>query len=160
MSDTEQPLDDDDFLSDLGFGTPRALNNTTPEEDFYSELTGNNGEKYAKLDTMRYGLNHEMSQLQHLRDRGVNLSILADVTEAKPIPGAVAKPVVSPKKALRPLTNLEYLKLKIEYYLLMQYHPRFQVIEGQPQRRVCSLSKMVDMIAEYETIKQLINKRY
>lgn len=157
----EQPIEDDDFLDDImGAGTPKPRFSASPEDDFYRELTGNNGEKYPKISNIRWWLNHEMSSLQHLRESGVVLSILGDIPDAQPIPGAVAKPATSARKQLRPLTNTEFIKLRIEYYMLMHYHPRFQVIPDQPQRRICSMSKIVDMVAEYETIKQLVTKRY
>lgn len=151
--------DDTGFLEHILEPAARK-SNQTPEEDFYDELSGNNGEKYAKMANIRYWLNHEMSALQHLREKGVSLTVMADAVEAKSIPGAVAKPVQGSKKISKLLSNEEYLKIRLEYYLLMTYYPRFLVIPNEPQRRVCSMSVMVDKIAEYPTIKELVNKRY
>lgn len=155
----ETQVEETDFLSELGFGAPKKANQT-PEEEFYDDLTGQNGTRYAKIANLRYWLNHEMSGFQFLKESGIKITKQDDAPIAITIPGAMVKPAQGSKTVQRQITNLEYLKLKIEYYMLMTHYPHFKVIPDQPQRRVCSMSKIVDLCAEHESIKELVHKKY
>jgi len=97
-----------------------------------------------------------MPHFHFLKEKKLSLTINEQV-ESKPIPGAMNNKPVASRIERRDVTALEYAKLGIEYYLLVYHLPRFRALDHRP---VCSMSKVVDMLAAHEDILEVINKKY
>ena len=155
-SDTIEDFDSiDDFLSVFGDGKP-TRENYTPEDEFYDKMTQG---KVNKLGNLRYYLNsHELPKFQFFKQKQVYIQ-LEKLVESKPIVGTISQKAQSIKVKTN-LTQEEYIKLSIEYYLLMYYLPYFFLEDQAPHRQVCSLSKVVDMLSEHSDIRELREKKY
>jgi len=127
----------------------------TPEEEFYSYFIGHSG----KLALLRYWIySYAMPVYYFMLEKKIGLTI-ADTIETKPIVGSsTVKP--STKQIQRLVTPQEWAKLITEQYLLTYHYPRFVVLDDQPQRKVCSISAMVDMLTAHEAIQEAVNKKY
>lgn len=148
--------DIDDFLSDIGLGAPEP---STPESEFFDMLTA---PPAPRIGTIRYFVMHQMSMFQFLREKEVQIQTKQEHTiNTVNIPGAMTvKGNITAKNALKDLDQLGYAKLILEYYLLMHHLPRFRVMDDNKHRSVCSMSKVVDMLAEHPEIQGVIYKRY
>jgi hypothetical protein len=158
-TETQAPDDDIDAFLAQAFGPVRLApkKEQSPEQDFMNRMTAGT---VNKLGNLRYYLNsHELPKFQFMRqEKGIAYTV-DGVAETKQIPGAVsAKPLLT--KVQRDITREEYIKHSIEYYLCMHYLPFFLVDERNPHRPVCSLSRVVDMLAEHDDIKELRTKKY
>lgn len=141
----------DDFMESLGMSSaPMAPQ--TPEEEFYEYLTSPPAPRVA---TIRWWMTHEMSKFQFLLEKQVIIQVKAE--KEVNIPGAASAKTI--KTITKDLDQLGFAKLSLEYYLLMHHLPRFRLIE-RDHKPVCSMSKMVDLLADNEVIKEAIYKRY
>lgn len=155
MSTQSEDTNIDDFLSAFGDGKPPREYNT-PEDEFYDKMVQG---KVNKLGNLRYYLNsHELPKFQFLKQKNTTIQTTIEV-ESKPIPGAVTTKHLKTKTKID-LSQEEYIKLSIEYYLLMYYLPYFLRDEQAPHRQVCSISKVVEMLSEHPDIKELREKKY
>lgn len=132
----------DEFLADLGIKDASA--GMTPDEKFYYDITSGG---MPKIGNLIYWLRHEMARFQYTKGKG----ILIQREEIKQSPKG-------PTKVNKDITNLDYARLSIEYYLLMTYLPRFRHTEEH--RSLCTMDTVLDMILANENVKTVINKRY
>lgn len=141
----------DDFMESLGMSSgPMAPQ--TPEEEFYEYLSSPPAPRIA---TIRYWVMHEMSKFQFLKEKQTLIQVKEDKEVS--IPGAATAKTI--KTVTKDLDQLGYAKLSLEYYLLMHHLPRFQLVERN-HKPVCSMSIMVDLLANNDIIKEVIYKRY
>lgn len=136
-------IDDvDDFLADLGIKDASA--SMTPDEKFYYDITAGG---MPKIGNLIYWLRHEMARFQYTKGKG----ILIQREEIKASPKG-------PVKGYKEVTNLDYARTSIEYYLLMTYLPRFRHTEDH--RPLCTMGTVLDMVLANDDVKAVINKKY
>lgn len=145
--------DIDDFLSDIGLGAPEP---STPESEFFDMLTA---PPAPRIGTIRYFVMHQMSMFQFLREKEVLIQTKQEYKGVN-IVGAMSTKIALPGTNFQSLDQLGYAKLILEYYLLMHHLPRFRVMDDNKHRSVCSMSKVVDMLADHPEIQGVIYKRY
>lgn len=141
---------------DAAFGDGKPPEPSTPEDEFIAKMTAGT---IQRIGNFRYMLNAgELPKFQFLKEKGIRIQREVE-KETKPIPGAQsAKPIKT--RTWEDLPQEEYIKLSLEYYLLVHYLPYFMRDEDAPHRQVCSLSKVVEMLAEHDSIKELRGKKY
>lgn len=143
--------DIDDFLSNIGLGD--APKPSTPEDEFFEMITA---PPAPRVGTIRYFVMHQMSMFQFLREKEVLVQLKTE--QVTLIPGAVQAKTT--KMVNKDLDQLGYAKLILEYYLLMHHLPRFRVMDDNKHRPVCSMSKVVDLLAEHPEIQGVVYKKY
>lgn len=131
----EATKDADDLFSLLELDdTPFDAN-----DRFWEELTTGS---YKKISNIRYWLITEMSRFEHLKERNVK------ITKNKVTNGAHQD---------APLSRIEWAKISLEYYLMCYHLPRFdKEIHKSNTLGVCDMAVMIDRIAAYEDVREVI----
>lgn len=128
--------DCNDLLASLGLSDYQG----TPSDQFFDELTSGS---YKKIHNLRYWLVSEMSRFQSMLDD--NIKFTRTVMES----GALVN---------RALTKMDYAKVSIRYYLEMHHLPRF--LKLNEHQEPCDLATVVNMVADYPDVKEVIEKVY
>lgn len=113
----------------------------TREDQVYGILT----EGLApKIDNCRYWLGHQMALFQYLT-KDADKKITTDT-------------IVDGKAVAKQLSNLDYAKLMIKYYLSMHHLPWFQDLQnGTPK---ADMTKVIDMLLQHEALKAVVEKKW
>lgn len=126
----------DDLLEELGLDTKP----TDANDIFWDELTSGG---YPKIHNARYWLVHQMSFYHHFREDNVNFTrqIMKD--------GKVVNSTV---------TQLEYGKIALKYYLYMTHYPRFNPeIYRSNGLGAADMDVIIAKMVSYEPIRTVID---
>lgn len=134
---TEDETSFDDLLSSMGMDDKSI----TSEDMFFTYLTEG---KYQKIHNLRYWLVSEIAKFQFLAKENVKIT--------KHIYDKEKRTIID-----RPLTNIEFAKIQIKYYLQMYHLPWFEKIGA---RKPCDMEIMLGRIAEHSIIAETIVKNY
>lgn len=130
-------MQDFDFMESIGLETKAA----TPEEAFMNHMTEGN---YKKIFNIRYWLAHEMARFQDMREKAV---IIAKHTYDKDDRTIINKPI----------TNVEYAKIALNYHLRSNYGGWFMDVAN---RQKCDLAKTVGLVVAYPAIMEIVEKKF
>ena len=141
--------DDEPDVYEL-LGLTETIRPNTPEEDFYDKITSGSS---SRMDNMLYFLKHEIEHFHWLLENDITLTkykTLAQVT------GSI-------QSIGKSLTNEDYIKLMITYYLQMMHLARFEYNlkddeDGSPLPKL-DLDKAVALFMEHEGVRKVIAKQ-
>ena len=136
MGDNES-IDDvaNDFLESLGL-SDKPLD---PNDQFWNEFTSGGTPKIALV---RYWLISEMDQYHHLKALNINIT----------------KNVMKDGKIIaRPVSQLDYGKAMVKYYLQMYHLPRFSP-GFHTGRDPADMNNIVERIVAHGPVREIIEK--
>lgn len=128
---SEQTLDE--ALASIGLDNSPI----TREDELYLLLTEG---KHPRISNCRYWMIGEISRYKHMKELGIK------VTKDKVLDGKLQAVMLS---------NVEYAKIAIGYFLMAYHLPYFEPLGDRP---AANLVKMVDKLVEHPSIKEIIEK--
>lgn len=129
MSD-DQSLDD--ALASIGVDTAPI----SREDELYLVLTEGNS---PRIHGTRYWLRHEMFRFEDMKKQNIKITI---------------DKVLSGQLRAVPMSNLEYARIALKYYLQMQHMSYFMPMDNKPP---ADMNHMIDMLTKHHLIASVID---
>ena len=129
-------------------GLAETTRPNTPEEDFYARITSGSS---SRMDNMLYFLKHEIEHFKWLKENGIGLYKKVWVRDE--LTHLCSTNVF--------ITNEDYIRLMVKYYLQMMHLTRFVYNthdeEGVAHPKI-DLDKTVALFMQYEGVKKIVNQ--